>query len=187
MVERIAKIILLVEDINQENLLRRYLQQLGHHNRNMRPLKLPDGRGSGEQFVRERYASEVRAVRAQMTRTRTCLIVMIDADAGSIDDRTQQLERALWDADEPPRRALEPILNLVPKRNVETWILCLNSAAVDEVNNYRHDPRIGTQSIKQAASALFSWTRPNFVLPGFCVPSLRACEREFRRIPGDEG
>src|SRR5260370_28394780 len=107
MAERIANIILLVEDINQENLLRRYLQQLGHHNRNMRPLKLPAGQGSGEQFVRERYASEVRAMRAQVTRTRACLIAMIDADASSITDRRQQLERALLDADEPPIRPTE--------------------------------------------------------------------------------
>ena len=37
MAERIANIILLVEDINQENLLRRYLQLLGHENRNCVP------------------------------------------------------------------------------------------------------------------------------------------------------
>jgi hypothetical protein len=186
MAERIANIILVVEDINQENLLRRYLQQLGHHNRNMRPVKLPNGQGSGEQFVRERYASEVRAMRAQVTRTRACLIAMIDADEGSIADRRQQLERVLKDADELPRTPSEPILNLIPKRNVETWILCLNSVPVDEVNNYRHDPRIDAQSIKQAATRLFSWTRLNFVMPNICVPSLRACELEFRRVPGDK-
>ncbi len=186
MAERIANIILLVEDINQENLLRRYLQQLGHHNRNMRPLRLPHGHGSGEQFVRESYAAEVRAIRAQLTRTRACLIVMIDADAGSIDDRRQQFERALRDADELPRSPTEPILNLIPKRNVETWILCLNLASVDEVNDYRHDTRVNAQSIKKAAVTLYSWTRPNSVLPNICAPSLHACQPEFRRVPGDE-
>jgi hypothetical protein len=186
MAERVANIILLVEDITQENLLRRYLQQLGHVNRNMRPVKLPPAQGSGEQFVREHYASEVRAIRSQMTRTRACLIAMIDADAGTIDDRRQQFERALQDADELPRSPSEPILNLIPKRNVETWILCLDSVVVDEVNNYRRDPRIDTQSIKRAARTLFSWTRPNFVLPGICAPSLQVCQPEFRRVPGDE-
>jgi hypothetical protein len=53
MAERVATIIVLVEDLNQENLLRRYLQQLGYDNRTMRPVKSPAGRGSGEQFVRE--------------------------------------------------------------------------------------------------------------------------------------
>src|ERR1035437_8632175 len=98
MAERIASIILLVEDVRQENLLRRYLHCLGHDNRNMRPVRLSLGQGSGEQFVRESYATEVRAVRAQLNRTKACLIAMIDADTGSIDDRRQQLDRALRDA-----------------------------------------------------------------------------------------
>jgi hypothetical protein len=186
MAERIANIILLIEDINQENLLRRYLQSLHHDNRTMRSLRLPKGQGSGEQFVREKYASEVRALRSQVTRTRACLIAMIDADTGSVDDRRHQLDRALRDADELPRGASEPILNLIPKRSVETWILCLNSHVVDEVTNYRRDNRVDAQSIRQAAGNLFSGTRPKQTLPNTCVPSLQDCRREFRRVPGDE-
>jgi hypothetical protein len=186
MAERIARIIQLVEDVNQENLLRRYLHQLGHDNRNMRPVRVESGRGSGEQFVRERYAAEVRAIRGQLNRTRACLIVMIDADTGSTEDRRLQLERALRDADEPARNPAEPILNLIPKRNVETWILCLNSDLVSEITDYRHDPGIDAQSIKRAAKVLFSWTRPNCAVPEACVPSLQSCLVEFRRIPGDE-
>src|SRR3954454_7811447 len=128
MAERIATIVLLVEDLNQETLLRRYFQRLGQDNRNMRTQMVPHGRGSGEQFVRERYASEVRAIRAQMSRTKACLAAMIDADSASndaLEHRRQQLDRALKDADEPQRQQGEPILNLIPKLNVETWILCL--------------------------------------------------------------
>jgi hypothetical protein len=183
MAERIARIILLVEDINQETLLRRYLQQFGHDNRNMRPVKIAAGHGSGEQFVRERYSSEVRAIRAQLARTKACLIVVLDADTGSVGDRRHQLERALRDADETPRGASEPILHLIPKRNVETWILCLNSRDVDEVTDYRHDRRVDPESIKRAARTLYDWTRPNFVLPDSCVASLEACHPEFRRLP----
>lgn len=184
MVERIASIILLVEDTNQENLLRRYLQRLGHDNRNMRTRKVPNGQGSGEQFVRERYASEVRAVRSQVTRTRACLIAMIDADTGSVADRRQLLDRALKDSDQAPRNPSEPVLNLIPKRNVETWILCLNSELVDEVADYRHHPRVDPEAIKQAASTLFAWTRPNPTIPPACVLSLQDCLPEFRRVPG---
>ena len=116
MAERIANIILLVEDRNQETLLRRYMQRLGHDNRNMRSQMSPRGQGSGEQFVREQYASQVRAMRR--TSTKACLIAMVDADTGSVDDRRKQLERALRDAEEGPRSPSEPILNLIPKR---TW------------------------------------------------------------------
>jgi hypothetical protein len=183
MAERMANIILLVEDLNQENLLRRYLQKLGQNNRDMRLRKSPKGRGSGEQFVREQYASEVRAIRSQMARTKACLIAMVDADAGSIDDRRQQLQRELRDAGVALRGPAEPILNLVPKRNVETWILCLNSKPVDEVTDYRRNAGVDAQSIKQAAQILYDWTRANTVLPTHCVPSLQDCLPEFRRIP----
>jgi len=181
--ERIAQIVLLVEDTNQENLLRRYLQQCGHDNRNMRIQKSPGGQGSGEQFVREGYATEVRTVRSQLRRTKACLIAMIDADSGSVEERRRQFERVLQDAKEPARGASEPILNLVPKRNVETWILCLNSEKVDELSDYRHDRRVSPASIKQAATALFSRTRPNAEIPGTCVPSLQDCLPEFARVP----
>jgi hypothetical protein len=183
MAERIANIVLLVEDRNHENLLRRYLQQRGHNSRNIRVQRIIGGQGSGEQFVREKYASEVRAIRSQVTRTKACLIAMVDADSGLVEDRRRQIERALRDAEEPARGDLEPILNLVPRRNVETWILCLNSLPVDEQLDYRHDPRVSADSIKLAASTLFSWTRPNAEIPNTCVPSLRDCLPEFNRIP----
>lgn len=179
--ERIAGIILLVEDLNQANLLRRYLKRLGQGS--MRLKMLPRGQGSGEQDVRERYAAEVRATRTQMTKTKACLIAMIDADIKPIENRRQQLDRALRDADEEPRSPSEPILNLIPKRNVETWILCLNSETVDEITDYRHDPRVNAKSIKDAANALYSWTRPKAAVPVNCVPSLQDCVPEFERIP----
>lgn len=186
MTGRIARIVLLVEDQNHENLLRHFLKRLGHGNREIRIEKLPRGQGSGEQFVRGKYASEVRAVRSQMTRTHACLIAMIDADNATVQDRAQQFERALRDADEEQRRPAEPILHLIPKRNVETWILCLMCEIVNENEDYRRDGRIAPGSISLAANALFEWSRPNTAVPGKCVESLRASLPEFRRIPALE-
>jgi len=125
----------------------------------------------------------VRAIRSRVTRTKACLIAMIDADSGSAEDRRRQIERALRDAEEPARGVSEPILNLIPRRNVETWILSLNSLLVDEQLDYRHDARVSARSIKQAAGTLFSWTRPNAEIPDTCVTSLRDCLPEFDRIP----
>jgi hypothetical protein len=179
--ERVASIVLLVEDRNQETLLRRYLQRLGQNNRNLRVRKAPHGGGSGEQFVRERYAEEVRAVRT--AHTKAWLLAMIDADTGPTGDRRQQLEHALRDAREQPRGPSEAILNLIPKRNVETWVLCLNFESVDEETNYRRDPRVDAQTIAKASEALYSWTRPNSEPPASCVPSLQECLPEFGRLP----
>ncbi len=179
---RIANIVLLVEDTRTENLLRKYLRRLGHDNRDIRVVPVPGGRGSGEQFVRERYASEVRALRTR--HTKACLIVSIDADTKTTAERRQQLERALRDAEQPARGARERILTLVPKRNIETWILGLNSAAVDEAADYSRDSRIGPPAIKQAAETLYDWTRPNAAVPDSCVASLCESPPEFDRIPG---
>jgi hypothetical protein len=179
--ERIAKIILLVEDLNQERLLIRYLKRLGHDERTIRVKKSPKGRGSAEQFVREGYAVQVRAIRSATTKA--CLIAMVYADTGSIDDRRQQFDRALRGEGVTLRGPTEAILNLIPKRNVETWVLCLNSRLVDEGIDYSHDAGVDAQSIKQAAQVLYDWTRSNAALPAHCVPSLRDCLPEFRRIP----
>jgi hypothetical protein len=111
---------------------------------------------------------------------------MIDADTESVQHRRQQLEGALRHADASPRGPAEPILNPIPKRNVETWVLCLNAEPVDEIADYRRDRRIDPETIRQAANTLHSWTRANVQLPDTCVPSLRECLPEFRRVPGDE-
>jgi hypothetical protein len=124
---RIANIVILVEDMRTENLLRRYLQRLGQDNRNIRVARIPDGRGSGEQFVRERYASEVQALRN--VHTKACLIVSIDADTKTTAERRQQLERALREAEEPPRDQGEPAWTrphaLIPDFCVESLRECL--------------------------------------------------------------
>ena len=180
---RIATIVLLVEDIGQENLLRRFLQRLGQNNRNIRVNRLSKGVGSGEQHVREKYASEVRSLRRRAGRIRSCLIAMIDADADSTQSRRTQFDRALSDGDEPPRKATEPILQLIAKRNVETWILWLHGESVDELTNYRQRNDITATTIKTAAERLYALTRPNASVPPDCLPSLKDSLPEFLRIP----
>ncbi len=180
MSNRVASVVLLVEDYRQEKLLRFYLRRLGHDvGRNLRVKKTL--RGCGEQFVREKYAAEVCELRTRTTKA--CLLVMIDADTGPVDNRRRQLERSLSDAQAPSRGSQEAVLHLIPKRNVETWILSLNSIAVNEDDDYRHDKRVDHAATEQAAQTLFDWTRPNTQLPAACVPSLQACIPEFERLP----
>ena len=184
MIQRVATIVLLVEDLHQESLLRRYLQRVGHDRRNIRVNRSQKGTGSGEQHVREQYASEIRAQRFRVTRIQSCLIAFIDADTVQTQDRHQQFERALRDADEPRLASNEHVAVLVAKRNVETWILCLNGESVDEDTNYRHDDRVNANSIKSVAGQLYEWTRVNAAIPAECVTSLRESIPELLRIPG---
>jgi hypothetical protein len=76
----------------------------------------------------------------------------------------------------------EQIARLTPKRNVETWILCLNGHAVDEGADYKGTRDDWNDLIPQASGTLFQWTRPNFVLPGHCVDSLSVGIQELSRL-----
>ena len=52
---RLEKVVLLCEDSQQEAFARRFLVRAGWHPRALRVEKSPQGRGSGEQWVRDRF------------------------------------------------------------------------------------------------------------------------------------
>ncbi len=182
MSDRIANIFILVEDVAQQNLVRRYLEACGHNLRGLRLLPLPNGKGSGEKRVRDDYARQVAACRSSLGRkTKALLVVMIDADTGAVAQRYGQLAQQLKNAGAAPRRADEPIAVLVPKRHVETWIRALLGKAVDEVNDFT-SPAPEPDEIHSAARSLHQMTRPNAVPPSG-PPSLVASIQEWQRVP----
>ena len=177
MAERIAEIVILAEDLAQANLIRRYLQRCGHG-----PFRtVLCERGSGEQHVRTRYPAELSAYRRNAAKRRSALAVVIDADTNTVTERESELSAALQQAGEPRREDHEAVSLLIPKRNIETWMLCLNGEAVDELTDYSKR-RDTFRLTKGAAATLYSWTRPNAQLPANCVASLRSGIREIRRI-----
>jgi len=64
---------------------------------------------------------------------------MIDADNHTVQERYNQLNQALADAQYSAVLENERIARLIPKQNVETWILCLNGQPVNEETNYQRD------------------------------------------------
>ncbi len=175
-----ALVIVLVEDRLQQTFVRRYLGRLGDRRvRDIRFVPLPGSRGCGEQYVRERYAAEVRACRLRAART--ALVVAIDADTVPAERRTEQLRQALDDARQPVRADGEPIAHLIPKRNIETWILCLNGNDVDEETDYSGEHGID-QEVTTAAETFYNWSRTNVTPPPHCVTSLRTAIPEVRRL-----
>jgi hypothetical protein len=88
--------------------------------------------GSGEQWVRKQYATQVKAVRTRAAKASSALVIAIDADTGTVAARHRQLASLLEQASLSARSGVEPVVHLIPKRNVETWILCLTGTAVDE-------------------------------------------------------
>ena len=174
-------VIVLAEDERHQRLVRQYLYKLGRHGHEIRFDPLPNGRGCGAQWVRDKYPKAVTSYRGRSARAKTALIVAIDADTGDVGQRLRQLREALDQAGIATRAEGEAIIHLIPKRNVETWVLCLSGRQVDENTDFSREGGID-ELIKPAAIAFFDWSRPNAVPPGHCVPSLLAAIPEVRRL-----
>ena len=64
------------------------------------------------------------------------LIVLIDADKKTVEERLKQLDDALIENSQQLRQPSEAIAIFVPKRNIETWIHHLQCENVDEETEY---------------------------------------------------
>jgi len=186
--DRIANIIVLTEDTEQRNLVRRYLERCRHDTRSVRfePLPAQGPGGSGEKYVRDNYAKQVRACRSSLgKRASALLVVMVDANGDTTQRRASQLSEALQVAGEGERSTDGPIVVLIPKRHVETWIRALLGMPADEATDYTKAPyRPPTAGdIKKSAATLYEHTRLGTALPGAFPPSLTASIPEWQKIP----
>lgn len=181
MVERIAEIIVLAEDLRQGNFVRHYLMRCGHHHRRIVLRLAPHGQGSGEQYVRRQYPIEVAYYRNRSRARKAALATVLDADTGSVEEHERELSAALAAADEAKPKDGEAICVLIPKRNIETWILCLHGKIVDERANYKQHGGID-KMIKPGAGKFYEWSRSGADVPALCVPSLRKGLGEAYRI-----
>jgi len=174
-------VVVLAEDQRHQRFVRRYLYRKGVSNHAIRMEPLPSGRGCGEQWVRERYSSQVQACRRRSARAKTALVVVIDADTGDVDWRLRQLRDAISQEGLAQRKEGEGIVHLIPRRNIETWILCLSGRAVDEDTDYRCESGVD-ELIDDAAVAFFESSRINATMPTYFVPSLLSAIPEVRRL-----
>jgi len=182
-VSKPSLVIVVVEDDHHRMLAYRYLSERGLGEHQIRITRSPSGRGNAEGWVRTRFVIEVNVYRKRQTRTLTALIVVIDADTHTVQDRLQQLDQALKDSGKHPvNTRKEQIARLVPKRNVETWLLCLTGQAVDQGTDYKRTRRDWNKLISPAARTLAQWVRSNNELPNHCVDSLQHGVRELKRL-----
>lgn len=112
--------------------------------RDITTAPLPAGSQSGEQWVRERYPRELRAFGG---RRGAYLVVVTDADAGSTDDRRAELDAECERQGVPRRDSDDPVLVVVPRRSVETWLHHLGGQPVDELQRY---PRLTARCDRRA-------------------------------------
>ncbi|HEX4067822.1 MAG TPA: hypothetical protein VHZ09_17510 [Acidobacteriaceae bacterium] len=175
-----SQIILVVEDKRQQQLVYRYLRRRHFGPHDVRIATAPSGAGSAEHWVIEQFPIEVSEYRRRHAVTK--LILVVDADTHSVHDRMQELEHSLKDAGVPRVEKAEQIAPLIPKRNIETWILCLNLEQVDEDKDYKGQHRKRPEIIPLAAETLCQWARANAAIPPNCVDSLRRGIAELQRI-----
>jgi hypothetical protein len=187
--DRPSRVFVLVEDEHHRMLIYRYLRKCRFRFKGdeMRIRQSPSGRGNAEGWVRKEFPKEVSAYRdRQASRAGTALIVMIDAhspDPRIVDRRLTQLDQALLRSGMQRVGRSEQIARLVPKYNVETWILCLcNEDPVNEEEDYKSKGTDWNNLIRPAARTLCQWTRSSAEPPNHCVSSLRIGVRELKRL-----
>lgn len=183
-----ALFVVLAEDRRHQQLARKYLVrrfQCDMHA--IRLLELPSGQGAGEQWVRENYPKQLEAWRDRAIRARTALIAVIDADTKTVAERQQQLRRSAQEAGVVTRGDGDAVVHLIPKRNVETWVLCLTGVTVNEIDDYKNATANIDGLIGQGIETLYRWSRLNAQIPTGCVSSLHDGIGELQRLEDDRG
>jgi hypothetical protein len=166
-----SEVILLVEDGHQQRLIYKHLLKCGFTRHDIRQVPFLPGQGSAESWVRREFVEQTNAYRNRQARAETGLIVMIDADKYTVRERWNQLDQVLKDRGKRTVGRRERIVRLVPKHNVETWILCLNEEPVDEETDYKGTSHEWNELILTASETLCQWTRLNTEPPNRCVKS----------------
>src|SRR6266542_1827316 len=87
-----SQAIILCEDLQQDAFIRRFLFKRGFRRHQMRSKICPKGKQAGEQYERERYPDELKALRSRSAYAATALIVMIDADVSSVEGIVRRLD-----------------------------------------------------------------------------------------------
>lgn len=137
-----ASIILLCEDQRTNTFVRRFLKSRNFRSRDINTLPLPfeTTQGAGEQWVREQFPKQLRAIRGK---ERTVLLVVTDADVGTTANRRARLDRQCDTNKVRRRQPTDPVIVAVPRRNIETWLWHLETGeAVDQTHDYK--PQFGT-------------------------------------------
>ena len=172
-----VSIVLLCEDSQTDAFVRRFLRRRNFKARDINTVPLPAGQRSGEQWVRERYPAELRAIR---TRQHAYLLVVTDADAETTEGRRRRLDDECRHENVPVRSGDDPVIIAVPRRNIETWLAYLAGTQVDETTRYPRLPR--ERDCQEHANRLFRMCHEDQRLVEPAPPSLtEACE-EYRRL-----
>ncbi len=179
MSQRRVQIVILCEGRQQEVFARYFLKKRGFTGQ-LRTKICPPGSQAGEQYVRTQYPVEVKAYRQNRNRVAIGLVVLIDADTGTLAARLNWLASVLDEHEQKNREPNEAIAIFVPKRNIETWIHYLQGKTVNEEDAYarfKNNEAVCKKPVEDLADRCYSQS-----LPEDAPPSLQAACGELQRL-----
>ncbi len=157
------KIVLACEDAQQNSFVSECLKKLGAK-KMKRDLyswiaAREEPNGNVDSVIKRVTDVEFPAWQRRCPSCATLLVVVADADTKSIPDRVARF----------PSRENSPSSNLyviiVPKRNIETWVVLSNGTEVDEITDYKNSRTTASNVAKDAASQLMEWFLHAHLLP----------------------
>lgn len=180
--KKCVRVIILGEDNRQVSFARRVLIILGFSRHEIHEEPVPNGDGSGAQWVQSDYPKQVAVNRSKRSHQQCTLLASIDRDNNTIENRKQQFDKILKSKQMEPRADDEPIAIWVPSRNIETWISHFSGQDVDEATDYKN--KVRSQEMEQAVAGFVAefrqWKQSPDVLK--TLPSLLDAYEELGRI-----
>lgn len=149
------KIVLACEDAQQSSFISECLRKLSAKKlkRDLYPwiAAREEPNGNVDSVIKHVKDVEFPAWQSRCPSCATLLVVVADADTKSIPDRVSCF----------PSRENSLLSNLyviiVPKRNIETWVVLSNGTGVDEITDYKNAKTTASDVAKNAASQLMEW------------------------------
>ena len=177
---------ILCEDVQTRTFLHAFLVDQGINRRKISWNVSPAGDGCGSQYVRKYYPSEVRTILCKSFQ-KLVLIVSMDADNHTIENRKHELEQQLVSdfSDEkrysPVDISKECIILWFPKRQIENWIHFLRGEATNEDVDYPHGGR-KPERCKEEAKALSRYFQDLENYEKDVLPSIESAKAEYKRV-----
>lgn len=150
----LPEVTILCEDIDQERFIREYLICRGLPDRQIKDFGNPKGRNikNNNALIVKYYPNIIKSYRSRNYRN-LAVVVMIDADEDTLDDKMRSLHIALDETagnlNQDPRLPNEKIAIFVPARNIETWFYYINGDRTGQECNEMTDYKDKTMSTKE--------------------------------------
>ncbi len=134
---RNVQLVVLCEDTQHETFIGRFLERRDWNTRRIRWERGPAGRGSAEQFVRQRFPKELQGYRSRRNHVDQGLVVMLDGDAVGLEGRLRSLDESCRGCNVEPRRDDDRVAVFVPTWRIETWFAYLDGE--ERISETRRD------------------------------------------------